>query len=686
MAEIPNPEEGGPYGGRPTETWDPIFEYLQHHGKRHGYGVKGSQYSNYRYGKPTRMTVSCNRDVPRESKSTGQRTKQTTKKLDDGTLDDGAGDPIHRRFTEEQKRHIEGQYKIGNTAQAIVASLRATFTHPPILVKAKDVNNHILKVKLGKMDGFTGTQAFIKKLEDEGRPHRIVYEEADPNRVAGVFWTYPWCIEMWRRFWRIVTMDNTYKTNRYKMPFMNITGYTNHGNVFNMAFGVIHDETRASFEWLLQQYISFLEELNIPHPNIFLSDFDEELKGVAAVALPDTQQQICIFHINKNVILRSREKWKRIPTENNGSNNPPGDGCGTGNEEDAFLDPNGDLENDDQQDLRSPTESNHNLVKRYLLNGRGNLFAMDEALARMIDGQKAQFHHAAANHATQLRRDFIRREWVGDVALRCSKKAVDLLAEQHRRALSWLPTQANPIPQPLPPCTGTFKAQYGLSADDIDEQWHADETPLLLIREPWVTQTRGRPRNAPITLSEALRLETRRSHTRRDLHESLRRERSQWESVEESEGNITPRPSQRARRSVATPSTRGNAQGSTPSTLPTKSQATVTRGQGRGRGGRAIYYRGGRGGRGGRGRGGGRGGTQGITVSSASSAPAAPSTAPRVTITSTAMAALDLRRRQQELVAATHRPQYVTSYFELEPGVWVPNSAVADTIDLTDNN
>ena len=87
-------------------------------------------------------------------------------------------------------------------------------------------------------------------------------------------------------------MDNTYKTNRYKMPFMNITGYTNHGNVFNMAFGVIHDKTRALFEWLLQQYTSFLKELHIPHPNIFLSDFDEKLKGAATVALPDTQQQI----------------------------------------------------------------------------------------------------------------------------------------------------------------------------------------------------------------------------------------------------------------------------------------------------------------------------------------------------------------------------------------------------------
>lgn len=53
---------------------------------------------------------------------------------------------------------------------------------------------------------------------------------------------------------------------------------------------------------------------------------------------------------------------------------------------------------------------------------------MDEALVKMINEQKEQFHQLAADHITQIRRDFIRREWVGDVALRCSKKAVDLMA------------------------------------------------------------------------------------------------------------------------------------------------------------------------------------------------------------------------------------------------------------------
>ncbi|RYP10799.1 hypothetical protein DL764_000421 [Monosporascus ibericus] len=65
---------------------------------------------------------------------------------------------------------------------------------------------------------------------------------------------------------------------------------------------------------------------------------------------------------------------------------------------------------------------------------------------------------------------------------------------------------------------------------------------------------------------------------------------------------------------------------------------------------------------------------------------AADSAAPRVAITSTAIAALDLGRRQQELVAAAHRPQRVTGHFELKPGVWAPNSAVADVVDLTDDN
>lgn len=270
-------------------------------------------------------------------------------------MDDGTGDAIHRRFTEDQKRHITGQYEIGNTARGIVASLRATYRYPPILVKAKDVNNFIQKANLGKMDGYTGTQAFIKRMQDEGRPYRVVYESSDPDRIAAVFWTYPWCIQMWRRFWRVASMDNTYKINRYKLPFMNTTGYTNHGTVFNMAFGVIHDETRESFDWLLQQYQGLLTELDIPSPNVLLSDFDTEFKAAAEVVLQDTQQQICIFHMNKNVIQQSGKKWvgpKEGDQQGEKEENHPQDGRNDQDEDDAHLDLTGELNDDDRERLR----------------------------------------------------------------------------------------------------------------------------------------------------------------------------------------------------------------------------------------------------------------------------------------------------------------------------------------------
>lgn len=72
---IPNPAEGGPYGGRPADKFETVFDYLQHHGKQNGYGVKRANAGNYRRGKPTRYRINCNRDAAEASTAEGSRLK-----------------------------------------------------------------------------------------------------------------------------------------------------------------------------------------------------------------------------------------------------------------------------------------------------------------------------------------------------------------------------------------------------------------------------------------------------------------------------------------------------------------------------------------------------------------------------------------------------------------------------------
>ncbi|KFA66933.1 hypothetical protein S40285_09732 [Stachybotrys chlorohalonatus IBT 40285] len=47
---------------------------------------------------------------------------------------------------------------------------------------------------------------------------------------------------MWKRFPEVISFDNTYNTNHFKLPLFQATRQTYLGMVFNAAFGLIDNE------------------------------------------------------------------------------------------------------------------------------------------------------------------------------------------------------------------------------------------------------------------------------------------------------------------------------------------------------------------------------------------------------------------------------------------------------------
>ena len=109
---------------------------------------------------------------------------------------------------------------------------------------------------------------------------------------------------MWSRFSEVLSFDNTYKTNRFKMPLFNITGLTNINSIFNAGFGLIYTE---------RQVEAIRIEIGAALPKVGITDYDSNLKDALNETFPNMQQQICIFHINKNVLLKVKRKWKVPP-------------------------------------------------------------------------------------------------------------------------------------------------------------------------------------------------------------------------------------------------------------------------------------------------------------------------------------------------------------------------------------
>ena len=57
---------------------------------------------------------------------------------------------------------------------------------------------------------------------------------------------------MWKRFPEVISFDNTYNTNRFKLPLFQATGQTCLKTVFNAAFGLIDNERREGFQFLAE--------------------------------------------------------------------------------------------------------------------------------------------------------------------------------------------------------------------------------------------------------------------------------------------------------------------------------------------------------------------------------------------------------------------------------------------------
>ncbi|KAM4061687.1 MULE transposase [Hirsutella rhossiliensis] len=190
-------------------------------------------------------------------------------------------------------------------------SIEALHAEPPGTVyMRRDIYNARALLRRENLGGMSPTAALIKLFDERGIPYIAKWSETEPDRLVGLVWTFPYCIRMWKRFPEVISFDNTYNTNRFKLPLFQATGQTCLKSVYNAAFGLIDNERREGFQFLAEGIRQLFERHGIQLPNVVITDFDQQMKAALEDQFPDAQQQLCIFHINSNVLLNAKRKWK----------------------------------------------------------------------------------------------------------------------------------------------------------------------------------------------------------------------------------------------------------------------------------------------------------------------------------------------------------------------------------------
>ncbi|KAL9561323.1 hypothetical protein ACKAV7_014678 [Fusarium commune] len=435
--------------------------------------------------------------------------------------------------------------RVGIRARDIGGIVRDHF--PDSVYTKRDIYNARARISRENLGGYSSTAALIKLFDDKEIPYVAEWAKDEPDRLVGLVWTFPYCIRMWRRFPEVVSFDNTYNTNRFKLPLFQVTGQTCLGTVFNAAFVLIDNERLEGFQFLTNG-----------------------MKKALGLEFQDAQQQLCIHHINSNVILQF--KWKWVYTMRDSS---------TG-EESSSDEPDAALNQRDRQAVQASgrqeepitrdnlsrlithdyhgvlmlwrlvvfaeTEEGHekaweclctqfgdqrailaylyeasnNNIKSYLLNGMSHLYRLVKAIQGMLEDQEREFRQACAQDEVLTAREHVGRgsEYLGELPRMVSQKALSLITREHRKALKGIPTAENPWPDAIASCNDdcTVPIELGIPCYHTiyrklitatpPTKW--DNHPWWHLREPVsedvhrrildlkiATNLRGRPKNNP---------------------------------------------------------------------------------------------------------------------------------------------------------------------------------------------
>ncbi|KAI8404297.1 hypothetical protein FOFC_15792 [Fusarium oxysporum] len=530
---IPNP----PIPGDPAPSAEVLFEWVNTFAKANGFGIVRRNAHSYK-GRRIRYTFQCDRfGEPAPSQGAGLRRRKSRKcgckwMVVAEALEEGkwllrqhsnpehsqhnhsrsigpSAHPSHRRLTEPIRTTVEStSRRVGIRARDVRAIVQEQ--HPESSFTRKDIYNARSRINRDKLDGHTPTAALIKLLDEMKIPYLVKWGGDEPNRLVGLVWAFPYCLQMWKRFPEVISFDNTYNTNRFKLPLFQAMGQTCLGSVYNAAFGLIDNERREGFQFLSGSIRQLAEQHSIRQPDVIVTDFDDQMKAALNDQFPD-----------------SKQKWVRARSTSRSSSPDTSDREATTPQPQAQLSPQGRelvhtpiteaiphnyrgvlimwklvlfaeteeaheeawanlcKEFDDQRAIlrylhgtympvraqwarcfirkyrnfgvrvTSGTEaSNNNNIKSYLLNGMRNLYRLFEAMQDMIKDQERDFNDACAADEVLTAREYMgsSSEYLGELRTALSSKGLGLITKQYRLAKKAMPTGKNPFPDPLGDC------------------------------------------------------------------------------------------------------------------------------------------------------------------------------------------------------------------------------------------
>ena len=297
-----------------------LVEWVQKIGRHNGYVIVTKRSKKDKFGFTVKVWLGCDRGgvykgTPIFRKTGTKKTNCPFELQGKFVVNEGGWkilivDDKHNHDADE---HLEGhayamrlsQEEVGTVRQLseqniaprnILGTLRQK--NPDNKSSLKTVYNVKEKIKKSTRIGDTPMKVFFSMLDRNNYEHFDSVDES--NTVQAVFFMHPKSKIMWRAFPHVLLMDSTYKTNLYKMPFVQMVGVTSTLKTFSVCHAFINLEREENFIWVLERLKSTLEDESIM-PRVIVTDRDLALVKALSSVFRNSVHLLCRWHISENI-------------------------------------------------------------------------------------------------------------------------------------------------------------------------------------------------------------------------------------------------------------------------------------------------------------------------------------------------------------------------------------------------
>jgi hypothetical protein len=143
-------------------------------------------------------------------------------------------------------------------------------------------------------------------------------EDVNPKRkrLEQLFFAHLDAVELWKQHPDIILMDCTYKTNRFRMPLLNICVVAGNKKTIQVALCFLSGEKEVSYEWAMKCLRELMEKSGTSHPTCIVTDWEKALMNALDHIFPSSAHLLCTWHVNMNILANC---WKHFPKDQPGS-------------------------------------------------------------------------------------------------------------------------------------------------------------------------------------------------------------------------------------------------------------------------------------------------------------------------------------------------------------------------------